>query len=177
MKTLKNSLLAIALITLFSVSLTSCGGDESEDPKPNPNPTKTDLEKVKENIVGVEVITLSAVVNGVTIEDLCTDEAEYANSVESYSFYFKDATTVQADNECVGGNFEFDYTITQSGDVFTVQFKQKTGAKNLVVDATFNKADFIDSNGKLISQPKGTFKEIASPKMWVGSPVVTLKKQ
>jgi hypothetical protein len=176
MKNFKLSLLAAALLIFASVSLTSCGGDESEDPKPNP-PTKTDLEKVKENIIGVEVITLTAVVNGVTIEDLCTDEAEYANSVESYSFFFKDATTVQADNECVGGNFDFDYTITQAGDVFTVQFRQKTGAKNLVVDATFNKADFIDANGKLIAQPKGTFKEIASPKMWVGSPVVTLKKQ
>lgn len=174
MKNFKLSLLAIALFMFASVCLTSCGGDESEDPKPVVPPTKTDLELVKENIVGVEILTLSAVVNGVELLDLCNPGADYVNSVENMLFTFTTATTVHINNECVGGETDLTYTITQTDNIFTVQMKNSSG--NLLVNANFNKADFIDSNGKILAQAKGTFKEIASPKNWVHSPVITLKK-
>lgn len=179
MKNAKLSLLAFALLILSTVTLTSCGGDEEEKVEPKPIIEKTDLEKVKENIVGLYVVTLSAEVSTpdglVSIADLCDPGAGFENSVESMSFLFTDSTNVHITNKCVGGETDLSYTITQSGEVFTIQMKNLSGM--MLVNADFKKGDFIDGTGAIFPQFKGTFHEITSPKNWEKSPVITLKIQ
>jgi len=175
MKTLKLSLLAIALFSMFSMTLTSCGGDKSEDPKPvTPvTPTKTDLEVIQAALVGVQIHTIKGQVGSTVIDNLCSPPTGYENAVTNMTFSFTSATTVTLINDCKNFTADYTYTVTQDGNLFNVKIK----ATVVVVDAVFLKSDFIGSDGKVLQTAKATFNELSSPKSWVGSPVMTLQRK
>lgn len=179
MKNFKLSLLAFALFSVLSVSLTSCGGSEEEDPKPiDP---KTDLELIQEALINVELHTVKADVttpNGVlTIEDLCVPPAGYENTVEQFTFKFTSTTQVHVDNDCIGSETTLNYTLTQVGDDFNLQLKTTSIPSSVVVNAFFKKSDIIGADNKVLDTVKGTFKEITTPKNWEYSPVIYLQRQ
>jgi hypothetical protein len=124
------SLLAIAMIALFSVTLTSCG-DESEDPKPA---TKTDLQKVQEAIAGstwtletatVETGSQSYHYNGDCDFTVFAGNTALATNSTDFAYTFSaDGTKVSYVEQCgsqTGTNIP--YTVTQSGNVYTVTYK------------------------------------------------------
>ncbi len=141
MKTVKN-LFSILMIA-FSLVLVSCG-DESEDPKPQ----KTDLEVVKEGIVGywsLQSIVMTKGAEVVTYNGECNESSYPAwvqANVANVDFEFIDATNVKVHVQCpTVSTLSKTYTVTQAGDKFTV-----TTSNGYVFELIMSSPDEIENS-------------------------------
>lgn len=137
------SLLAIAMIALFSVTLTSCG-DESEDP----TPTKTDLQKVQEAVAGSTWTLTYAEVNdgSYTYNADCNFTgipAAIQQNLTDYTFNFATSGNgVSWSNNCFSQSETTTYSISQSGSVFTMLI---SGSLNLKLEFVNDVEDIEDT--------------------------------
>ena len=124
------SLLAIALLILSTVTLTSCGG-EDEDPKPVVE--KTDLEKAQEAVAGsvwvlqdAKITTASEVITYAGDCDFSQfgDNTALATTTNDFKYTFAADGTLSYEEQCGSqSKTGVQYTVTQSGDVFTITYK------------------------------------------------------
>jgi hypothetical protein len=121
MKTLK-SILFLSLLTLFSVTFTSCGGDEEDEPKP----TKSNLELVKEGIVGNwEFVSSEITKDGQTLTynggcEFTGKPTWYQANAQDVNYLFTGVGASKHRN-CTGESFDnFTYTITEQNGKFIV---------------------------------------------------------
>ena len=127
MKNIKNltSCVAIAMIAMFSLTLVSCGGDDNEDPKPSNE--KTDLEKVKEGIIGNwQLVSIDITKDGITeVFNGGCDESNLSAwaqaNANDIDFNFTSTTSVSETVHCPSVSVVVStYTVTEVSGKFYV---------------------------------------------------------
>lgn len=126
------SLLAFALLILASVSLTSCGGDEEDDPKP----TKTELEQVQEAIDGSVWSLLDASVDfDNALYAYTGGSCDYSEFIDvpaqvklniidfKYSFIGTSLSYEPMNLDCGWQTGTYNYTVEKIGEKYVVSYK------------------------------------------------------
>jgi hypothetical protein len=128
-------LLSVATIAMLSVALVGCGGDENDDPKPQ----KTNLELVKEGIVGEwQFVSAEITKDGTTMTYTggCNFTGKptwyQANAIDS-DYIFRENLTGDGIRNCSSQEFDMTYNVIEQGGKFIVEISD--GGKFEVITA------------------------------------------
>jgi hypothetical protein len=139
------SLLAVALIAIFSITLTSCG-DESKDP----TPMKTDLQKVQEAIAGTTWTLMSANVTAGSSNYIYNGDCNFSQfptvsgvkplvqNLTDYSFTFGTNGKISWINNCFSQSENTTYNVEQNGNIFNVKINGSLNLNLRIINSVEN---------------------------------------